>query len=102
MLLGVGFAVGGGLLGAKLAGYTKAISFVKKVGWILAIGGVSEMLSPQDKIPDIQTPNLSESFSLSGLRNISHLGTAVPIAYGRVFVGSTIISTGLDTDEVAA
>ena len=101
LLLGVGFAVGGGLLGAKLAAYTKAISFVKKVGWILAIGGVSEMLSPQDKIPDIQTPNLSESFSLSGLRNISHLGTAVPIAYGRVFVGSTIISTGLDTDEVA-
>ena len=44
---------------------------------------------------------MSDNFSISGLRNVNQVGTAIPICFGRAFVGSTIISTGLDTDEVA-
>ena len=40
-----------------------------------------------------------ESFSFSGIVNTSKQGMPVPIAYGRLFVGSAVISTGLDVNQ---
>lgn len=74
---------------------------LKKLGFIMALGGVAEMLSPQPTLPDMNQALISDNFSISGLRNNATVGTAIPICYGRAYVGSTIISTGLDTDEVA-
>ena len=63
------------------------------------LSGAAEMLSPQPELPT--EPNLLESSALSGLSNVENQGAPIPICYGRAFVGSVIISTGLDTDEVA-
>ena len=68
-------------------------------GTLMMISGAAEMLSPQPELPT--EPNRLESFALTGLNNLNTIGSAIPIAYGRVFVGSTVISTGLDTDEVS-
>ena len=101
LILGAGFLAGGGFFGSAIAKNLGAISFVKQMGFIMALGGVAEMLSPQPTLPDMNQALISDNFSISGLRNNATVGTAIPICYGRAFVGSTIISTGLDTDEVA-
>ena len=101
LILGAGFLAGGGFFGSAIAKNLGAISFVKQMGFIIALGGVAEMLSPQPTLPDMNQALISDNFSISGLRNNATVGTAIPICYGRAYVGSTIISTGLDTDEVA-
>jgi predicted phage tail protein len=76
---------------------------VATIGFTLALGGVAQLISP--------TPSLGfntgkeaarlESFTFSGIVNTSKQGMAVPICYGRAFVGSAVISSGLDVNQVA-
>ena len=40
--------------------------------------------------------------SFSGVVNTGRQGLPVPIAYGRVFVGSAVISSGFDVDHTAS
>tara|TARA_R100001086_G_scaffold218255_1_gene134854 strand:+ start:2601 stop:3191 length:591 start_codon:yes stop_codon:yes gene_type:complete len=103
LLVGVGFAVGGGVFGAALAKNIGAISFVKNVGFALALGGVSQMLSPTPEPQQFNSeadPQLS--FSFSGVQNTSRAGTPIPIVYGEIFTGSLVISAAIDTNEVQA
>ena len=103
VLIGASFAVGGGLLGGALAKNLGAISFIKNVGFSLAIGGVSEMLFPQPQPQDFsneQDPRIS--FSFSGVQNTSRAGTSHPIVYGEIITGSVVISAGIDTNQVSA
>ena len=100
-LLGLGaIGVGSKMFIGTLGGTPIAVSTVlKQFGGIMMLSGAAEMLSPQPELPT--EPNLLESSALSGLSNVNNQGTPIPICYGRAFVGSVIISTGLDTDEVA-
>ena len=100
-LLGLGaIGVGSKMFIGTLGGTPIAVSSVlKQFGAIMMLSGAAEMLSPQPELPT--EPNLLESSALSGLSNVNNQGTPIPICYGRAFVGSVIISTGLDTDEVA-
>ena len=41
-----------------------------------------------------------ESFSFSGIVNTSQQGMPVPIVYGRAFVGSAVLSSGLDVAQL--
>jgi predicted phage tail protein len=75
-----------------------ASSFVGSVGAAMMLSGVAEMLSPVPKMPE--DPEQLQSFSFSGIVNTSKIGSPVPIAYGRVFVGSSVISSGLDVDQL--
>ena len=68
------------------------------VGAGLVLSGVSQMLSPAPKTPKAATQLESNSFS--GITQTVRQGVPVPIAYGRVFVGSAVISSGLDVDQV--
>ncbi len=51
------------------------------------------------------TPDLGDdseklrNFTFSGITNTAQQGLPVTIAYGRVVVGSAVISTGLDVDH---
>jgi len=102
-LIGIGFAVGGGLFGSALAKNLGAISFVKKVGFALVLQGVSDLLFPlpqPQKFESEEDPRLS--FSFSGTQNTARAGTPVPIVYGEIMTGSVVISTSLDTQQVQA
>ena len=100
-LLGIGFIPG--LQSISIGTFSTSPIVVgtalKQFGALMMLSGVAEMLSPQPELPT--EPNLLESSALSGLSNVETQGTPIPICYGRAFVGSVIISTGLDTDEVA-
>ena len=98
-LLGVGFLIPQNIAIGTFGGEIFVHTALKQFGALMMLSGAAEMLSPQPELPT--EPNLLESSALSGLSNVNNQGTPIPICYGRAFVGSVIISTGLDTDEVA-
>jgi predicted phage tail protein len=97
-----GLTVKAGLTGFAAFG-AGAAAAAGTLGIGLIVTGVAQLISP--------TPSLGfntgkeaarlESFSFSGIVNTSKQGMAVPICYGRAFVGSAVISSGLDVDQVA-
>jgi predicted phage tail protein len=102
----VGFSVAAGGFGV-VAGATATVgtSLAIAAGTIgigLTFMGIAQAISPQPEVPQFDESAQLESFSFSNVVNTSKQGLPVPIAYGRVFVGSAIISSGLDVDEVVA
>ena len=101
--VGFSFAQGGfALMGAATATVGTGLAIAAgTLGIGLMLAGVAQMLSPVPKPPGPgEAPTQLESNSFSGVANTSRQGVPVPIAYGRVFVGSAIISAGLDVDQV--
>ena len=103
ILAGAG-AAGGIFGGAAAAGATLPIlsNAFFAIGASLVLGGVAQMISPQPDLAGLTTGRDAarlESFTFSGIVNTSKQGMPVPIAYGRVFVGSAVISSGLDVDQ---
>ena len=86
----------GGFLGIK--GTSVLPAFASKalgyIGTALVLGGVSQLLSPQP--PSMNESSKLQSFSFSGIVNVSDQGLPVPICYGRVITGSVVISAGLN------
>jgi predicted phage tail protein len=69
------------------------------VGASLIIGGVAQLLTPIPKIGGAED-DPRESYSFSGVQNVSRQGVPVPIVYGEMIVGSIVISAGISTDKV--
>ena len=83
---------------------TTLLPAVGAIGASLILGGVAQALSPAP----IQSTAIAErgreaakfeSFTFSGIVNTAKQGLPVPVAYGRVFVGSAVLSSGLDVDQ---
>ena len=94
---GAGVTATGATLGASLA------AAAGNIGIALVLGGIATALSPQPEPSGLESgPEAArlESFSISNVVNTSRQGLPVPIAYGRVFVGSAVLSSGLDVDQV--
>ena len=53
------------------------------------------MLTPVPKPPP--EANKLKSFSFSGIEQTTQQGGAIPIVYGKCFVGSAVLSSGIDT-----
>lgn len=98
-LIALSFAAGAGAFGLALAKNLGAIAVAKGIGISLALGGVSQLLSPVPTVP--QGPNTEQdprkSYSFSGVQNTSRQGVPVPVVYGETLVGSIVISAGIDT-----
>ena len=94
-----GFAPTTGTLAAATFGTKLAIA-AGTLGLGLTFMGIAQAISPQPDVPEFDESAQLESFSFSNVVNTSRQGLPVPIAYGRVFVGSAIISSGTDVDEV--
>ena len=69
-------------------------------GLALAAGGVVQMLTPQAKGLGTQdSPNNRPSYSFNGPVNTSVQGNPVPLLYGRMIVGSAVISAGIYSED---
>jgi predicted phage tail protein len=102
-LVALAFAGGAGLFGAAFAKNLGLFAALKTVGATLALGGVANLLSPQPTISMLERGKEAarlESFSFSGIVNTSQQGMPVPIIYGRAFVGSAVLSSGLDVAQL--
>ncbi|MBV7388968.1 tail assembly protein [Pasteurellaceae bacterium TAE3-ERU1] len=96
-LIGASFFIpGAGLLGGLI---TKGAVF--GLGAALALGGVSQMLMKPPAMPGVgDSKEKKQSTSFSNLSNLVAQGRPVPLAYGRIMVGSLVISQGLETYDV--
>ena len=111
-LIAVAIAVpGAGLAGTSLfASVGGAATFgaglaaaAGTLGIGLVLTGIAQVISPQPELSDLDAGRDAaklESFSITNVVNTSRQGLPVPIAYGRVFVGSAVLSSGLDVDQV--
>ena len=116
--LGIGAGVGGGV-GFGLLGGTAA-SIIGGIGLSLALGGVAQMLAPQPQIPTLGgfggnfaggssrmgsrnrtngpenvTSGIDgqQSYAYTGAANSVGVGATVPLAYGKVLIGSHLLKS---------
>ena len=115
-----GAAVAGAVaVGGAVASVAGAVSAIPVVGSIatavvtdLAIGGITSLLAPTpapfespgnvgaSESDGALDPQMANSYSFSGIQNVSVSGVSVAIIYGEVFTGSVVISSGVDTVQV--
>jgi len=113
LLIGASFFFpGAGLFGASAFGafggpiaaagtLTTVGTALSAVGAGLVLGGVADIISPMNP-PGLEASREAakmQNMSFSGIVNTARQGLPVPIAYGRVFVGSAVISSGFDVDH---
>ena len=101
-------AVGGAV--ATVASTVAAIPVVGSIATAvvtdLAIGGITSLLAPTPAVVEGPSPvgdtdpQMANSYSFSGIQNVSVSGVSVAIIYGEVFTGSVVISSGVDTVQV--
>ena len=79
------------------------------IGVSLALGGVSQMLTPTPDIPTFSGVNdpagiaaldPQSNYSFSGVQNVSRAGVPVNLIFGEIFTGSVIVSAGVDTVQI--
>jgi len=88
----MGWTVGGSMM---VAGYAMGASMV--------IGGTVQMLTPMPSSSSQEQynqPDNKPSYVFNGSVNTSAQGYPVPVGYGRMIVGSAIISAGISVEEL--
>lgn len=94
-LMGLQSAAAGAALGAAGTASMAALA-TGKLGLALVMIGVAQMLSPQPKgIGARNRPANEPSYAFNGAVNTSAQGGPVPLGYGRMMVGSAVISAGI-------
>lgn len=91
-----------------------AVAYVNPFGWMtgpvvtgmyaagagLVIGGISSYLVPAPKAAGMDSADDRPSYIYDGPTNRIAPGGAVTLIYGNCFVGSTVISLGLETGDL--
>jgi predicted phage tail protein len=71
-----------------------------KLGAVMALGGVVQMLAPQQVGQSAKdNPGNAASYNFNGAVNTTAQGNPVPILYGRMMVGSAVISAGIYSED---
>ena len=92
----IGFSL---LVPAASIGLTGAqMTSVGLFGGALLLGGISQMLTPLPKVPEIESDPRS-NYNFSNMQNISRM-VPVPIIYGEVMTGSVVVSTSLNVHDI--
>jgi len=96
-ILGEGLFSGAGMTFGSTSFSISALA--GKLGMLLVLSGVAGLLTPTPELPDDEADPI-KSFSFSGVQQTARSGTAVPIVYGKMLVGSIPISTKIDTSDI--
>jgi len=94
---------GGGIFAGSFTLGIVAANAIGAIGVSLVLGGVAQLISPQQTYSSAERGKDAarfESFTFSGITNTVQQGLPVPICYGRAFIGSAVISSGLDVDQL--
>lgn len=100
VLIGVGFAVGltHTIGGGLLAGMTGKTFLALGAGMFL--NGLGQMLSPTPEVESNEGAATKQSFIFGGTVNLTEEGNIIPVAYGKPWCGSLVLSAGMDVPEV--
>ena len=95
-----GFGTGATILGLTIGASLQSTFFA--LGVNMLISGVTDMLTPdpQPFNAERQEDPRDQGFAFSGLLNNSKQGVAINIVYGEMLIGSTIVSSSVDTFQV--
>ena len=88
-------------LNVVVFGQVTLANLVGTIGFSMALGGVASLLSPQPKLEANAAEERKPSYNFSGAQNVSAQGNPVPIGYGRLIVGSAVITAGISTEDIA-
>ena len=101
-LIGVGFAVAGGMAGLSAA--TSAAFWGKNLimfGAGMLLNGLGQMLSPTPTVDSShEGAATKQSYTFGGAVNLTEEGNIVPVIYGTMWSGSVVISAGMYPEEV--
>lgn len=89
-------------LAVPLFGTTTLATVAFSVGVSLALGGVAQMLAPVPPSLDRGIDEDKPSYIFNGAQNTTAQGQAVPVGYGRMIVGSAVISAGINVEDYVA
>ncbi|WP_207285230.1 tail assembly protein, partial [Pseudomonas sp. FW300-N2A2] len=87
------------ILGVVLivASFIPGFQALMPVGIAMTLGGVVQMLSPVPKAPSQQEQSSTEnkpSYLFNGAFNSTQQGLPVPVVYGHMLVGSSVVAVG--------
>jgi len=104
------FLLGGALLGAGALAATSSVAFIAgtlataltTAGVTFLIQGVVDLIVPTPKPPNIQRSEDPQdpSYVFTGLLNNTKQGVPINIIYGETLIGSTVVSSSVDTFQV--
>jgi predicted phage tail protein len=112
-------AGGAGIVGVSSVAVLNATAIgtaLSVVGASMVLGGVTQMLSPQPELPNggVSTrgefqatrpesvnrgANGQQSYAYLGAQNTVGVGATIPVAYGKVLIGSHVISADVDVAD---
>ena len=103
-IFGAGMGIFGPLAPGAIATLTTVGNVISAVGASLVLGGVAQLISPvaTASMGSGSTSDPRQSYSFSGVQNVSRQGVPVPIIFGEVIVGSVTVSAGIDIAQVTA
>ena len=92
-------AAGMGAFGAVSAGMA---SFFITLGLGLIMAGITYLLTPipENKPRQQEATVKGESFLFQGANNVTEQGTPVPLAYGRLRIGSRVVQTNIRNGDI--
>lgn len=70
------------------------------MGMSLALGGVAQLLAPKVKAENKEAVENKPSYIFNGAVNTVAQGNPVPILYGRMRVGSQVVSAGITSNDI--
>lgn len=99
-LIAVAVFVPGLLPSVTLWGGTTVASLVGSIGFGLVLGGVAGLLSKQPTQAAGSQDKSAPSYIFNGAVNTTAQGGPVPVGYGRLIVGSAVISSSISTVDI--
>lgn len=99
LLIGLAFTGVGAALGASIS---MSVAQMKIIGGILLLGGIasSNAKTPKMNFSSMEPAERRASFIFNGPQNTTEQGNAIPLIYGIMRVGSQVVSSGQDTDQI--
>lgn len=99
----LGATQGLGAAAFGVGGFSISYGQIALFGASLILGGVSQLLAPHPKSAAGGTqPTNTASYLFNGAVNTTAQGYPVPVGYGRMIVGSAVISAGFTADDYTA
>ncbi len=96
------FIVGGIISGWSMGAGSGVGGYLMQAGLGMMLGGVVQMLSPQPKaLKSGDRPDNQPSYVFNGAVNTQAQGNPVPVLYGRMIVGSAVVSAGIHAEDYA-
>lgn len=82
-------------------GYAALTTAARTIGASMLLNGVSQMLTRSPAMQVNNGPNNQPSYSFNGPVNTTAQGGCVPVLYGKLMVGSTVVSASFSTGDIA-